>query len=72
MREGLERTYHAMPHPKWVVGIGACARDGGMFAGSPVCLGGAATVVPVDVWVAGCPPTPISLLRGLLTLLRRD
>jgi NADH:ubiquinone oxidoreductase subunit B-like Fe-S oxidoreductase len=43
-----------------------------MFAGSPVCLGGAATVVPVDVWVAGCQPTPISLLRGLPTLLRRD
>ena len=71
MREALERTYHAMPHPKWVVAIGACARDGGMFAASPACLGGAASVVPVDVWIAGCPPTPLALLSGLLALFKR-
>ena len=68
MREALERTYDAMPNPKWVVAAGACAKDGGMFAASPACLGGAASVVPVDVWIAGCPPAPIDLLRGLLRL----
>ncbi len=71
MREALARTYQAMPHPKWVVAVGGCARDGGMFAASPACLGGAASVVPVDLWIAGCPPTPLALLSGLLTLLHQ-
>ena len=71
MRQALERTYQAVPTPKWVVAIGGCARDGGMFATSPQCVGGVAAVVPVDVWIAGCPPTPVALLGGLLTLLKR-
>ncbi len=71
MREALVRTHAAMPAPKWVVGVGDCARDGGPFAGSARCCGGAAAVVPVDLWIAGCPPTPSALLHGLLTLLRR-
>ena len=71
MRQALERTYEAMPHPKWVVAIGACARDGGLFAASPDCLGGVAAVLPVDLWIAGCPPPPLDLLKGLLTLLRQ-
>ena len=70
MREALVRTHAAMPHPKWVVAIGACARDGGLFAASPVCEGGIGAVLPVDLWIAGCPPTPSDLLRGLLTLLQ--
>ncbi|HVC15823.1 MAG TPA: NADH-quinone oxidoreductase subunit NuoB [Rhodanobacter sp.] len=70
MRQALERTYHAMPHPKWVVGIGGCACDGGLFAVSPMCAGGVAAVLPVDVWIAGCPPTPLDLLKGLLTLFK--
>ncbi len=70
MREALLRTYAAMPHPKWVVAIGACARDGGLFAGSPVCEGGVGAVLPVDLWIAGCPPTPRDLLEGFLTLLQ--
>ena len=70
MRMALERTYAATPAPKWVVAVGACARDGGMFAASPQCLGGVGAVLPVDVVIAGCPPTPLDLLRGLLTLLR--
>jgi Ni,Fe-hydrogenase III small subunit len=69
MREALERTYAATPAPKWVVAVGACARDGGMFAGSPACLGGVAAVLPVDLVIAGCPPTPTALLQGLLRLL---
>jgi Ni,Fe-hydrogenase III small subunit len=70
MRQGLERTYDAVPRPKWVVAVGSCARDGGLFAASPDCAGGVAAVVPVDLWIAGCPPTPLDLLKGLLTLLQ--
>jgi Ni,Fe-hydrogenase III small subunit len=70
MRQALLRTYEAMPNPKWVVGVGGCARDGGVFAASADCLGGAASTVPVDLWIAGCPPAPVDLLKGLLTLLR--
>ena len=70
MREALERTYAATPGPKWVVAAGACAIDGGLFAGSYACAGGVEAVVPVDVRIPGCPPTPPALLRGLLTLLR--
>lgn len=69
MREALERTYEAMPHPKWVVALGDCARDGGCFAGSYAITGGVSRVVPVDLHIAGCPPSPIEILRGLLALL---
>jgi Ni,Fe-hydrogenase III small subunit len=69
MREALECTYAATPDPKWVVAVGDCARDGGLFAPSPACVGGVARVVSVDLHIAGCPPTPEQLLRGLLALL---
>src|ERR1700751_706938 len=69
MREALERTYHATPDPKWVVAVGDCARDGGVFAGSYSCVGGVSAVVPVDLHIRGCPPSPITLLKGLLALL---
>src|ERR671931_1522490 len=69
MREALERTYAATPDPKWVVAVGDCARDGGLFAPSPACVGGVARVVSVDLHIAGCPPTPQALLKGLLALL---
>src|SRR5882757_1465400 len=69
MREALERTYQAMPAPKWVVAVGDCAADGGMFAGSYACLGGVSAVVPVDLHIRGCPPSPTALLKGLLALL---
>src|SRR5213082_1690445 len=69
MRDALERTYAATPDPKWVVAVGDCARDGGIFAPSPACVGGVSRVVPVDVHIAGCPPTPTALLKGLLALL---
>jgi Ni,Fe-hydrogenase III small subunit len=69
MREGLERTYAATPAPKWIVAIGDCARDGGVFAGSYAVTGGVSTVVPVDLTIAGCPPTPVALLKGLIALL---
>jgi len=71
MREALERTYHATPNPKWVVAVGDCARDGGVFAGSYACVGSVRAVVPVDLHIPGCPPSPTALLRGLLALLER-
>jgi Ni,Fe-hydrogenase III small subunit len=70
MREALERTYDATPEPKWVVAVGDCAADGGMFAGSYACVGGVSAVVPVDLHIRGCPPRPIALLKGLLALLQ--
>ncbi|HXZ01754.1 MAG TPA: NADH-quinone oxidoreductase subunit NuoB [Stellaceae bacterium] len=69
MREALERTYAATPDPKWVVAVGDCARDGGLFAGSYAVVGGVSAVVPVDLHIGGCPPSPTRLLSGLLALL---
>jgi len=69
MRQALERTYAATPAPKWVVAVGQCARDAGVFAGGPGVVGGVSQVVPVDLHIPGCPPTPTALLGGLLALL---
>jgi Ni,Fe-hydrogenase III small subunit len=69
MREALERTYNATPDPKWVVAVGDCALDGGLFSGSYAVVGGVSAVVPVDLHIRGCPPRPTELLKGLLALL---
>jgi Ni,Fe-hydrogenase III small subunit len=69
MREALLRTYNATPDPKWVVAVGACAADGDVFAGSYAVAGGVKDVVPVDLHIRGCPPTPADLLKGLAALL---
>ena len=71
MREALERTYAATPDPKWVVAVGDCAFDGGLFAGSYAVAGGVDAVIPVDLHIKGCPPSPVHLLQGLLALLER-
>jgi len=71
MREALQRTYDATPDPKWVIAVGRCAADGGVFAGSYAVAGGVKDVVPVDLHVAGCPPSPTDLLRALLALLEQ-
>jgi Ni,Fe-hydrogenase III small subunit len=71
MREGLMRTYNATPSPKWVVAVGDCAFDGGIFAGSYAVEGGVNAVVPVDLHIRGCPPRPIELLKGLLALMEK-
>jgi Ni,Fe-hydrogenase III small subunit len=68
MREALVRTHAATPNPKWVVAVGDCAVDGGIFSGSYACIGPASAVLPVDLVIRGCPPTPLQLLKGLLTL----
>jgi len=70
MREALLRTYDATPDPKWIVAVGACAVDGGVFAGSYAVEGGVKDVVPVDLTIRGCPPNPRQLLAGLLALLQ--
>jgi Ni,Fe-hydrogenase III small subunit len=72
MAEALERTYNATPDPKWVVAVGDCARDGGCFAGSYAIEGGVSAVVPVDLHIPGCPPTPTALLEGLLAVLQKS
>lgn len=69
MREALIRTYEAAPAPKWVVAAGSCALDGGIFARSYACVGGVSQVIPVDLHIPGCPPTPTALLKGLLALM---
>src|SRR3954465_1474748 len=69
MREALERTYNATPDPKWVVAVGDCAVDGGIFASSYAVVGGVSKVVAVDLHIRGCPPDPVALLKGLLALM---
>jgi Ni,Fe-hydrogenase III small subunit len=69
MREALQRTYAATPDPKWVVALGDCAFDGGLFAGSYAVTGGVSQVVPVDLHIRGCPPPPVAILKGLIALL---
>ena len=70
MREALERTYAATPDPKWVVAVGDCAFDGGLFAASYAVVGSVSAVVPVDLHIRGCPPSPGRLLAGLIALLQ--
>jgi Ni,Fe-hydrogenase III small subunit len=69
MRQALLRTYSATPDPKWVVAVGTCAIDGGVFADSYAVVGGVKDVVPVDLHIRGCPPSPTELLKGLIALL---
>ena len=69
MKEALERTYAATPAPKWVVAVGDCAHDCGVFAGSYAVAGPVSSVIPVDVTVKGCPPPPLEILKGLLALI---
>jgi Ni,Fe-hydrogenase III small subunit len=69
MREAMLRTYDAMPAPKWVVAVGDCAACGGLYADSYACERGADAVLPVNLRIVGCPPSPNQLLEGLLALL---
>jgi len=72
MRQALERTYAATPDPKWVVAAGDCAANCGVFAGSYAIVGPVSSVIPVDLHIAGCPPTPTDLLKGLIALVDQD
>jgi Ni,Fe-hydrogenase III small subunit len=72
MREALLRTHEAMPDPKWVVAIGTCAADDSVFAGSYAVAGSVKDVLPVDLHIRGCPPSPKELLKGLIALLEKS
>ena len=72
LRTALEQAWDATPDPKWVVAVGDCAIDGGVFKGSYAVLGGAGVAVPVDLTIGGCPPTPARILAGLRTLLEAN
>ena len=69
MELALKKTYAAVPSPKIVIAVGACAIAGGPFIGNPQILNGASSIVPVDLFIPGCPPHPLTILDGLLRLL---
>ena len=69
MEVALKRTYDATPEPKLVVAVGDCGCNGGIFGESYASCGGVASIIPVDVAVPGCPPTPIALMQGILTAI---
>lgn len=71
MSLALKKTYDAVPDPKIVIAVGACAINGGPFIGNPEILNGASSVIPVDLYIAGCPPHPLTILDGMLRLLGR-
>jgi Ni,Fe-hydrogenase III small subunit len=71
MHLALKETYDAIPTPKIVIAIGACAISGGPFRGSPVVCNGVEGILPVDLYIAGCPPHPLTILDGLLRLIDR-
>jgi NADH-quinone oxidoreductase B subunit len=65
----LRRVYEQMPEPKFVVAVGSCALSGGVFQGCYNCLGGIGHVIPVDIYVPGCPPRPEAIIDGIFKLL---
>lgn len=71
MREALLKTYDAVPEPKIVIACGACAINGGPFLDHPEIHNGVTTLLPVDLYIPGCPPHPLTILDGLLRLLGR-
>lgn len=71
MKEALQKTYDALPEPKLVIAVGACACHGGMFGRSYATLGGVDQLLPVDVYIPGCPPRPQALLHGILMAMGR-
>ncbi len=71
MAEAVKHTYEVTPSPKLVVAVGTCGCSGGIFAGSHTVVGGVDSVIPVDAYIPGCPPTPAMILTGILKALRK-
>ena len=71
MRVALEKAYLALPEPRIVIAIGACAISGGPFVDSPYCHNGVESILPVDMYIPGCPPHPLTVLDAILRLLDR-
>ncbi|WP_240342324.1 NADH-quinone oxidoreductase subunit B family protein [Methylococcus sp. EFPC2] len=71
METALKRTYEATPDPKWVIAVGDCGACGGEFGVSYASCGAVGNVIPVDLTIPGCPPTPLALLQGVLSLCAR-
>jgi Ni,Fe-hydrogenase III small subunit len=71
MRDAVYQTWEATPAPRLVIAVGACAVNGGPFRGSPEVFDGVPAELPVDLWVPGCPPHPLTILDGILRLLGR-
>jgi len=71
METALKRTYEATPDPKLVVAIGDCGCSGGIFGESYASCGSVANVIPVDVAVPGCPPSPLAIMQGILTAISK-
>ena len=67
----LKRIYEQMPNPKYVMALGTCACSGGIFRGSYAVMGGVDKVIPVDVYVPGCPPRPEAIIDGIVKLLKK-
>ena len=72
MRDPLLRTYEAMPEPRWVMAVGACAVSGGVARDGYACGHGLEGVLPVDLYLPGCPPNPAAVILALLTFLERS
>lgn len=71
MLHALEKTYAALPPPRLVIACGACAISGGPFRGSPSAKDGVGDILPVDLWIPGCPPHPWTIVDGILRLMGR-
>ncbi|MCX5758019.1 MAG: 4Fe-4S binding protein [Candidatus Hydrogenedentes bacterium] len=69
MELALRKTYDAVPEPKVVIAVGACAISGGVFSGHQEVAGGVVDILPIDLFIPGCPPHPLTILDGLLRLL---
>ena len=72
MREALRKTYEAVPEPRLVIAVGACAISGGPYVDHPEAHDGADSTIPVDLYIPGCPPHPLTILEGLIGLLGKS